>query len=480
MIDKKSSKPLYHQVADNLEGLIDGGTFRPGEKIPSVRQLSQDHRISISTVMEAYSLLEDRGRVQGRRRSGYFVLPQMPGNRRDRMPTAARHRNRPVELSCSAIQEAVMAAIEQPEIIPFGAATPGDDACPHHRLASISHAMARKHGPAAFRYTMVPGRKDLRTQIAKRNLIAGVEMKPSDIITTTGAIEAVGLALRAVAEPGDLIVVETPTYFGLLDLVQKLGLRTIETPLNPETGIDLDALAETLKSHRVAACLIQPDFQNPMGSLMPDDHKQKLVSMCAEAGVAIVADEIYSELHFGDKRSPSLKAFDEDGIVLQCSSFTKCLSPGLRVGWIAPGRYYDAVKKLKTSLSTASCTLSEMTAAEFLNSGGFDRQLRRVRALFFSQVQQIRQAIFDAFPEGTRVSAPQGGFILWSELPAGVDAEKLAVDALSENISVVPGSLCSATCQFRNAIRINCGHAWTSRMEQALGVLGHLASRQLR
>jgi len=478
MHNRAAKIPLYQKLADKLEKLIEGGTFRAGDRFPSVRQMSQDHRVSISTVVEAYSLLEDRGRIEGRPRSGYFVRAR--ATRLERVPKPARHLNKPVDVSCTGIFQAVMDAIQHPEVVPFGAATPGDEICPYTRLTSLGNALVRQHGAELFRYTVSPGQMDLRVQIAKRLLKSGVELSPDDIITTVGASESLGLALRATTKPGDVVVVENPTYFGLLDLIQTLGLQAIEVPQNPETGMDLDALADTLRTHAVAACIVQSNFQNPMGSLMPDENKRILVRMCSDAGVTLIEDELYGDLHFfGETRPPSVKVFDTEGSVIQCSSFSKTISPGLRVGWIVPGNHYEKVKRFKASLSPANCTHSELVVAEFLKSGGFDRHLRRVRSIYFNQVRQVREAIFDAFPEGTCVSSPQGGFLLWVELDKRVNAEKLAVDALDSDISVVPGSLCSATCQFRNTLRINCGHPWTNRMEQALGVLGHLARRQL-
>ncbi len=477
MTTRVADTPLYLQLANNLEGMIESGTFQPGDRIPSVREMSKDQRVSISTVMEAYSLLEDRGRIQGRSRSGYFVRPKLVG--RDYIPKPATYRNRAVDVSCAAIFEAVMDAAQRAEVVPLGAATSGDESCPHQRLASISNAIARSRGASAFHYTMVPGQEELRIQIAKRSLKAGLDLGPSEIITTTGATEALFVALKACTQPGDLVVVENPTYFGLLDLIRKLGLQAIEVPQHPETGIDLDSLAECLRSHRVAACLIQANFQNPIGSVMPDANKRILVEMCADAGVVVIEDEIFADLHFGERRPPSLKAFDKDDSVIQCSSFSKTLSAGLRVGWIAPGRHYERVKELKASLGPATCTLSELVVAEFLKNGGFDRHLRRIRAQFFTQVQQMRHAIFEAFPEGTRVSSPSGSFLLWAVMPKGVCAERIAVEAMKADISVVPGSLCSATCQFSNALRLNCGHAWDERLEQALKTLGRLAKRQL-
>ncbi len=468
---------MYRQMADNLEHLIDSGTFRAGEKIPSVRQMSKDHRVSISTVMEAYALLEDRGCIEGRSRSGYYVKARLDAW--DRIPELQEHENRPVDVSSVSIFEAMVNAVHRPEVVPFGAATPGDLACPNARLSSIGQALARKHGAAAYGYTVAPGRMDVRVQISKRCLTAGVDVAPSEIITTVGAVEALELALKATTRCGDVVMVETPTYFGLLAMIREQGLQAIEVPMHAETGVDIEAVAESLRTHDVKACLVQPNYHNPMGSVMPDANKKALVKMCAEAGVALIEDDINAELHFGEERPVSLKAYDREGGVIQCSSFSKSLSPGLRVGWIIPGKYYDQVKALKTGKVQATCTLSEMIAAEFLKMGGYDRHLRRVRTLYQNQLQQIRQAVFEQFPDGTRITAPSGGYLLWAELPTSVDTDKLAVEALQKNISIVPGSLCSATSRYGHAVRINCGHPLDERLEEALRVLGRLASRLL-
>ncbi|MAS95420.1 MAG: GntR family transcriptional regulator [Verrucomicrobiales bacterium] len=469
-------EPRYRRLASDLEKSIEDGVFRPGEKIPSVRATSRSHRVSVSTVLAAYALLEDKGCIEGKRRSGYFVkVPKERGP----APTITRHRAKPVEVNTSSIHDAVMRAVSDPDVVPFGAAIPGPEMLPFRKLTTYLNSRAREMGGAAFTYSTAPGALELRVQIAKRCQVEGTSLSPEDIVCTLGASEALVLALNSVADAGDLIAVESPTYFGVLNLIRRMGYRAIEVSTHPQTGLDLNSLQEVLDQHEVAAVFVQPNFQNPMGGLMPVERKEAMVKLCTERGVPIIEDEIFGDLNHDGTRPPSLKAFDREGMVIQCGGYSKTLSPGMRVGWMAPGRYLGQVMSLKNSLSPSNETLSELAIADFLRSGGVDRHLRSVRSTYFKQMHLMRNVIFDCFPEGTTVTEPKGGFLLWIELPEGADTEKLAVAAFREKISIVPGSIFSASCRFQNCLRLNCGYEWNDRLENALRKLGRLACRQL-
>lgn len=475
-VSTEAEEPRYRRLAIDLEKSIETGVFRPGEKIPSVRATSRNHRVSVSTVLAAYALLEDKGYIEGRRRSGYFVkVPKEKGP----APTITRHRARPVEVNRSSLHDAVMRAASDPDVVPFGAAIPGPEMLPFRRLTTFLNNRARELGGKAFTYSTAPGARELRLQVAKRCHVEGSSLGPDDIVCTLGASEALVLALNSVAEAGDLIAVESPTYFGVLNLIRRMGYRAIEVGTHPQTGLDLNSLREVLDQHEVAAVFVQPNFQNPMGSLMPTERKEALVKLCAEREVPIIEDEVFGDLNHDGERPVSLKAFERDGGVIQCGGYSKTLSPGMRVGWMAPGRYLEEVMNLKNSLSPSNETLSELAIADFLRSGGVDRHLRTIRSTYFKQMHFMRNVIFECFPEGTTVTEPRGGFLLWVELPEGADAEKLAVAAFREKISIVPGSVFSASCRFQNCFRLNCGHEWSQRLEGALRKLGRIAKMQL-
>lgn len=470
--------PIYQRIAEKVEQLISAGTFRPGDRLPSVRELSRDWRVSVTTAVGAYGLLEDRGLVEPRPRSGYYVRPRSisPGQVPRTHPEVA---SAPVEVSTAEITERVMDAVASPGVVPFGAAVPSDEAFPAAKLASMFTAAIRESGAAAFRYSMPPGLPELRLQLAKRLLQSGIAVSPDEIITTSGAMDAIALALQSCCRAGDVVVVESPTYFGVLNLVRELELKVMEVPVLAGRGVCADSLEKAFAEHPVRACILQPNFHNPVGSVIPDGEKKKIVALARTHGVTVIEDDLYGDLHYSGIRRSALKAFDEEDTVIHCGSYSKAFAPGLRVGWILPGSRFHRIKQLKYAFSLASSTTSELALARFLRSGGVDRHLRRVRRLYGQQTHAIREALLETFPEGLRVTHPEGGFLLWCELPPPFDSETFALEAFRRKISVVPGTIFSASCGLRNCFRISCGFPLDEPAQRALGVLGEIAARQM-
>jgi DNA-binding transcriptional MocR family regulator len=331
------------------------------------------------------------------------------------------------------------------------------------------------------RYEGAPGLVTLRRQIARRAVEAGVALGENDLCTTIGATEALSLALRAVAKPGDVVAVESPAYFGVLQTIEGLGLRALEVPANPRTGLDVAVFEELLKSQPIRALVVTPTVSNPLGSVMSDEDRERLVKITRRYDVPIIEDDVYAELVFDGSRPRPLRAFagpSEDSHVLLVGSVSKTLAPGYRVGWLAGGRWHDQILRLKFSHTLACPTLPGMAVAEFLASGGYDRHLRRLRAALATNVERYRECIATEFPEGTRVSAPRGGFVLWVELPPGVDALELYDQALRWRIVVAPGPLFSARQRFTNFIRISAGAPWSERIAEGLRTLARLVARE--
>lgn len=464
---------LYQELADRFGDLIRAGTFPPGSRLPSVRKTARDQRVSITTALEAYNLLEDGGLIESRPRSGYFVRPPQVAN--GQLPRPARAPRRPVLVRSPEILQAVMEAASDPAIVPFGAAVPGRDALPAKQLNAITNAMIRRHGADVYQYSMAPGRLELRAAVSRRLLEAGVRASPEEIVATQGASEALALALRATCRRGDIIAVESPTYFGVLHLARDLGLEVLEVPVDARDGIDLDALEALTGRHKVAACVVQPVFQNPVGSCMPDAAKARIAELARRRDFAIIEDDLYGDLSHSGKRVKAVAHYDTDGRVLLCGSVSKSIAPGLRIGWIRAGRYIDEVRRLKTTHSLSNPTLQELVVADFLKSGAAERQWRRISQMFAEQCLRMREAVLREFPAGTRVNQPQGGFVLWVELPEGSDSEKLASLALERGIGLIPGSVFSASCRLKRCLRLSCGAGFDERAAKAIRTLGKLA-----
>jgi DNA-binding transcriptional MocR family regulator len=334
--------------------------------------------------------------------------------------------------------------------------------------------VVRRNPLHSAHYDFPPGLDVFRRQIARRSLEMGCKFSPRDVTVTTGALEAINLSLRAAARAGDVIAVESPTYFGILGSAVSLGMRVIEIPTDPHKGMDLGELERAIRKHRVKVVVTMPNGHNPLGYVLPDAYKRELVELTARHEVAVIEDDLYGDLFLQGPRSRTAKSFDRNGLVILCSSFSKTLSPGYRIGWVVAGRFRAKVQRLQLMTTVAAPSLPQLVLAEFLESGGYDRHLKRLRNTLASQVESVRQAVARCFPEGSRISRPAGGYVLWVQLPPKVDAMKLHRAALAEHISILPGPVFSATRRYRNCIRINCGHRWSEAHDRALITLGRL------
>ena len=297
---------------------------------------------------------------------------------------------------------------------------------------------------------------------------------PDDIIITNGCLEALGLALRAVAKSGDTIAIESPTYFGVLQVIESLGMKALEIPTHARSGIDPAALAKSIKQRRIAACVLMPTFNNPLGSAMPDAHKQEVVYLLAKNGIPLIEDDMYGALSYEPRRPKSAKAFDSHGNVLYCSSFSKTVSPGLRIGWILAGRYQEQVRYQKFLDNICTASHPQLTLAEFLAKDGYRRCVRHAVRVYRQRMEQFRHWLTEAFPKGTRISNPQGGFLLWVELPESVNCLDLYQKAREKKIAITPGVLFSAQGQYQHHIRLSCGAVEGEQARRSIATLAKL------
>jgi DNA-binding transcriptional MocR family regulator len=465
---------LYENLAEELGQAIDRGALRAGDRLPSVRRLAQERSVSVATVLEAYLVLENAGLIEVRPKSGHFVRRRAPVTAEPRTPRPCTTASR---VTVSDAYTKILEAMRDPELLPLGCATLDPSYLPIAALSRIVTQVTREMTTVGARYEGAPGLLTLRRQIARRAVEAGVAITEHDLCTTIGATEALSLALRAVARPGDVIAVESPAYFGVLQIIEGLGMRALEIPASPRTGLDVSAFEETIRQQPVRALVCSPTMLNPLGSIMPDDERERLVRITRRHELPMIEDDVYSELVFDGSRPRPLRAFaapSQDSHVVLVSSVSKTLAPGYRVGWVAGGRWHDQIVRLKYGQSLACPTLPGMAVAEFLASGGYDRHLRRLRGALSGNVERYREAIASQFPDGTRVASPRGGFVLWIELPPGVDALALHEQALRKRIVIAPGPLFSARQRFANFIRISAGTPWSDRIAEGIKTLARL------
>lgn len=462
---------LYQHLAERLRHQIRRGVLPAGERMPSLRRIGREQRVSVATAVEAYAQLEREGLIEARARSGFYVRsPALQPLR----SAPARAMRGPQPLRNPALL-GVLDVFSRTDLLPLHATTPSPALLPGAALAASVARMLRRQPESLTRYAQAQGLAELRQRIARRYALCGVDVDLDEIVITAGAMEAITLSLRAVTRPGDAVLVETPTYYGLLQAIAGLGLRVIEVPNHPHRGTDVARAQELLARCSVRAAVLVPNFNNPLGSLTSDDDKRSLVKACAAHDVRVIEDDLYSETAYSGQRALPLRRFDGGATVLSCSSFSKTLAPGLRVGWVLAGRYTADVLRAKCFSSIATATLPQLAIADYLARHDFDRALRKLQRELAANTQRYRAAIAQHWPAGTCVAQPSGGMALWIELPETIEGQALFATALDHGIGTLPGELFSSRGEHRHHLRLSCGLPWDAKVEAALRTLGQLA-----
>lgn len=467
----------YLQIADGLEQMIHQETLRIGDRLPSVRALSRDYGISMGTAFQAYYHLEAKGLIEARPKSGYYV--RFNNRRFPAKPSATQPEPVVNEISTQEMIATVYRNITAEDLINFSLAAPQVNLLPAAKLnKSVVHAL-RSSKYHCLNYEHIQGNEELRKQVAKLCFNWGGRAKADDVIITAGCMEALSTCLRAVTSPGDAVAIESPTYFGIFQVMESLGLKAIEIPTDPVEGVDLEVLEKAIRKFTVKACVFVPNFSNPLGACMPDDKKKALVSLVTRYCLPLIEDDIYGELYFGKHRPRTCKSFDTEGWVLHCSSISKSLAPGYRIGWCLPGRFGERVKTLKMMHTLTGPTLTQVAMAHFLSIGRYDHHLKKLRTTLHTQYLRYVQGIVDHFPAGIKLSRPAGGFVLWVEMPRKVNAYRLYQEAIKYGISISPGQIFSASGDYSNCVRLSYARAWDDTIEYGLKILGGLIKKQM-
>ncbi len=475
-----STPILYRQLADHYLSAIQAGTLACGERMPSVRKLMQLHHISLSTALQMCRYLEAQGWLEARPRSGYFVRQPR------RMNLAPAAEPRPVKRIDPAqfvgIHERVSAIIAQGQRqvkVNLARATGAPELYPHQQLRQLTNSILRQHPYLLTKAISPGGNRELRAALAKRALDVGISTRADEVVITHGCIEALNLALRAVAHAGDVIAVESPTFYGLLQVLESLGMKALEIPTSPHTGISIEALELAMQTYdNIKAVVVVPHLQNPLGSIMPDTHKQRLVSLCEAQHIPLIEDDSYSALCNADNIPTACKHWDKSGNVIYCASLHKIMAPGLRIGWMLAGRWQARVDMFKYAQTRYNEELSQKVAAAFLQSSHYDRHLRKLRVTLRQQREKMAEAIARYFPEGTRFSMPDGGVSIWVEMPAFCSSQAVFDAALEQGILISPGLLYSNSNRFDHFLRINCGTHYSEELDAAMRSLGAIVAHQ--
>ena len=463
---------LYEALATQLADAISSGRVKTGERMPSVRTLSTQYKVSISTAVQAYRHLENLRLIEARPKSGFFAasvqraMAEPPQSK----PSPARF------VVPTAVILEYHAALNDKSLVHLGSLQSDPTLFPTQRMAQLLAAAGRRHADTLGQYSTPFGEERLRRAIARRALENGCSFEADDVFVTMGCVEALNLSLRAVAKPGDTIALESPVYFVMLQMIESLGMKALEIPTHPRTGMSIEALdLATQKPGAVRAVMVTPSFTNPLGCLMPDANRKALVAMCEARDIPVIEDDIYGDIWFSGSRPLPAKAWDRSGNVILCSSFSKTLAPGLRIGWMVPGRFHKQVEVLKRIQNICTASLPQFALAEFMESGGYDHHLRRLRRALHEKLQRFVGMISASFPEGTRMARPSGGYVLWVELPPKVNTVDLFRRARDDGILVAPGAVFTNTGRFKNALRFTFGMTITPQLEQAIARVGAMA-----
>jgi DNA-binding transcriptional MocR family regulator len=460
---------LYVNLAELLGARIENGFYRPGDRLPSVRALSVEHGVSLSTVQQAYRVLEDNGLALPKPKSGYFV----PASRSvPALPVIGRPAQRPVDISQWDQVLDLMRVKTLPDLVQLGRGMPDVSSPTLRPLMRALGRISRDEDMPGLYYDSIQGNQTLREQIARLLLDSGCNLTANDLLITTGCHEALSASVRAICEPGDIVAVDSPSFFGAMQTLKGLGMKALEIPTDPVTGISLEALELALEQWPIKVIQLTPNCNNPLGYVMPENRKRALLTLAQRFDVAIIEDDVYGDLAFSYPRPRTIKSFDEDGRVLLCSSFSKTLAPGLRIGWVAPGRYLERVLHMKYIGTGSTAPQPQLAIAEFLAGGHYEPHLRRMRSQYQRAREQMIDWVMRYFPAGTRVSRPQGGFMLWVELAEDFDTLRLNRVLLTKGVQIAVGSIFSASGKYRNCLRMNFAAKPSPDVERAVRTVG--------
>lgn len=463
---------LYMQIAERLSSQIREQVLKTGEKLPSVRMLSQEQGISLSTAYKAYVQLEIKGLIEARPKSGYYV--RYTPTRSFNQPKINEEVADTKRLSVDELIATVYRTFSRDGLVKLSMAGPALSLLPQAKLSKSMVEAIRRSNNSCMSYEEPQGNANLRQHIARHAFNWGGNISPDDVVATQGCMEALVLCLRAVTNPGDTVAIESPTYFGIFTTIQSLGLKILEISTDPINGIDLDFLADVLHQKQIKACLFVPSYSNPLGYCMSNERKKEMVELLAKYQVPLIEDDIYGEMYFGKTRPRTCKSYDKQGLVMLCSSVSKTLAPGYRVGWCIPGKFKAQIINLKLMHTLSSASPTQAAIGHFFETGRYDLHMRNLRKALYTQCLRYTQAVAEYFPANVKVSRPQGGFVLWIELSKEIDAFEIYKKAMAYNISISPGQIYSTDSRFSNFIRISFGIPYDDEIDKCLRILGGL------
>jgi DNA-binding transcriptional MocR family regulator len=466
----------YRIIARQIIDSIESGALGTGDKLPSLRAACQRWRVSLITIKGAYRLLEQGGYIDARPQSGYYVLAREVQDPPSAYTVRAKASYPNDELR---IITQIIGARTSDGIRALGAAIPGEELLPLKSLRLYASRIARRSDEPLSAYGDSSGSARLREEIARYYRSLGARVLPGDIVVHNGALNAITTTLRAITRPGDSIVLESPTYYLFMHAAAALNLRVVSVPHIPGSGIDLKALGGVLRSHPIKAIVVIPNFHNPAGSLMSLAAKEELLGLAARHKIHIIEDDVYGDLGFTGERPAPLLALDRSEQVIHCSSVSKILGPGLRVGWSISRALRSEIQQARFLQSIACPTLTQEVVAEFFSNEGLKRHRRLMGTKLAAQAEIYRAALRKYLPAGTRITQPEGGFLFWVELPKGCDTTALFHSLAHKHTGLTPGIIFGNQPEARRFFRLSFGASFSPQVDQSIARIGDAVQRQL-
>ncbi|MFV0263261.1 MAG: PLP-dependent aminotransferase family protein [Kluyvera sp.] len=467
----------YQRLAEQMTEQIAHGVWQPGDKLPSLREQVVNSGMSFMTVSHAYQLLESQGRIVARPQSGYYVAPHPVAPRAAAVAAPVMPDNA-VDINTYIFE--VLQASCNAAVLPFASAFPDPKLFPLPQLNRSLAQVSKTATAMSVIENLPPGNDELRHAIARRYALQGMTISPDEIVITAGALEALNLSLQAVTEPGDWVIVENPCFYGALQALERLRLKALSVATDVKEGIDLDALAQALQNYPVKACWLMTNSQNPLGFTLTPEKKARLIEILTAHNVTLIEDDVYSELYFGREKPLPAKAWDKQDMTLHCSSFSKCLVPGFRIGWVAAGKHARRIQHLQLMSTLSTRSPMQLALVDYLATKRYDAHLRRLRRQLAERKQLAWQSLLRSLPPEVHIHHNDSGYFLWLELPAGIDAGTLSARALEHHISIAPGKMFSTTDNWASFFRFNTAWGWGEREDKAVETLGNLIRQMLK
>lgn len=460
-------KYQYQLIADSIENNIADKRWVSGEKLPSIRQLSEQYSISKNTVIHALYDLEAAGLIEARPKTGYFVTTLFEPKNPQLLESLTLT---PTVVSMPVLFYDIMRRGAAFDILPNS-----PDTLPSSHLLTLNRLLnkARRNDTQkkTMRYDSPLGSPELRFQIKEHYRAVGLNLSADDFCITTGCQNALFLALMVSCQPGDNVAIESPAFYGALQLLEQLQLNAIEISSSTTEGFNPQELENALQKWPIRACIVTPAFATPSGASMQADRQQQLINLANHHDITVIEDDIYGDLCFAERAKP-IKALDTQERVILCSSFSKSLSRDLRIGWIAGGRWHGQITRLKLVTQLAINRTTQQGLVAFMAEGHYRRHLYFYRQILKRQRDQLIQCLRKYWPPSIRFSIPQGGLAIWVQVAPHLDTADFYQQALAEGIVLTPGALFSASGYYKNYLRLSFAHPTVSSREKAIRKLG--------